>query len=316
LKVLVTGGAGFIGSHLVDKLGKKNCKVTVFDDLSNGRIDNLKNHLLRGTISFIEGNILDPEKVKEAVVGSDAVVHLAAVVSVPFSVLNPKTTYEVNVYGTKLLLDQSIANGVKKFILISSCAVYGEPHYTPTDELHSTNPLSPYAESKLEAESICLKSSVNGLETVALRLFNVYGPRQTQDGYAGVISSFTERLVKGNPLTIHGDGLQTRDFVHVSDVAEAIWLTLNARSVEGIFNIASGRAVKIIELAEVMAELMDHDQTRIVFDKPREGDIRHSHGDFSKAREMLGYRPRKELRRGLKELLEEEIAKSNPMEKP
>ena len=285
--------------------------VTVLDNLSRGRIDNLKNHLWKGTVRFIEGNILDLEEVEKAIVDSDAVVHLAAVVGVPFSMLNRKKTYEVNVDGTKLLLDQCIANGVKRLILISSCAVYGEPHYTPIDELHSTNPLSPYAESKLEAEGICLESSA-GLETVALRLFNVYGSRQTQNGYASVISLFAECLKKGCPLTIYGDGLQTRDFVHVSDVVEAIWLTLNARSVEGIFNIASGKAVKIIELAELMAELIGLEHPRMVFDEPREGDIRRSHGDFSKAREILGYHPRKELRQGLKELLEE-TANSNRM---
>lgn len=306
MKVLVTGGAGFIGSHVVDRLVRENCGVTVFDNLSSGRMDNLKNHVANGTIRFIEGSVLDTETVEKAVGNLDVVVHLAALVSVPFSIVNPKATYEVNVDGTKLLFNQCIASGVKRFILVSSCAVYGEPHYVPIDELHATNPLSPYAGSKLEAERICLENSVNKLETVALRLFNVYGSRQAQDGYAGVISSFATCLVEGSPLTIHGDGLQTRDFVHVSDVAEAIWLTLTARGVEGVFNIASGRAVSIRELAALIGELMGRDQPRMVFDAPREGDIRRSHGDFSKARRVLGYQPAKGLHRGLEELLEAE----------
>lgn len=233
--------------------------------------------------------------------GSEAVVHLAAVASVPFSVLDPETTFEVNVEGTKRVLDQCIAHGVKKFVLISSCAVYGEPRYTPIDELHLTSPLSPYAESKLEAERVCLKDCGIGLETVVLRLFNVYGSRQTRDDYSGAISAFEDHLKACGSLTIHGDGLQTRDFVHVSDVVEAVWLTLKTHSGGGVFNISSGRAVRILELAE----LMDRDQSKMVFDEPREGDIRHSHGDFSKAKDVFGYQPRKELRRGLRELLSE-----------
>lgn len=317
LKVLVTGGAGFIGSHLVDRLVEEKCRVTVLDNLYSGRLDNIRNHLLKGTIRFVEGSILDREKVREALADSDVVVHSAAIVSVPFSVRYPKLTYEVNVDGTKLLLDQSVGSGVKEFILISSCAVYGEPRYTPTDELHPTSPLSPYAESKLEAEGICLGSSVNGLETVVLRLFNVYGPRQAQNGYAGVVSSFVQRLWEGSPLTIHGDGLQTRDFVHVSDVAEATWLALKRSGGRGVFNIASGRAVGIRELAELMVKLEGQENRGIAFEGPREGDLRHSHGDFSRAKATLGYEPRKELQDGLSELLEEaESAKTSQSEEP
>ena len=305
LEVLVTGGAGFIGSHLVDKLVEKGCRVTVLDDLSNGELHNIKGHLLKGNMKFVEGSILNYGAVEKAVADADAVVHLAAIVSVPFSVLNPKLTYDVNVNGTRMLLDQCVASQVKRFILVSSCSVYGEPRYVPTDELHPTSALSPYAESKLEAERVCLKNSDEGrLETVVFRLFNVYGLRQAQNGYAGVISSFAERLARGMPLIIYGNGLQTRDFVHVSDVSEAIWLALSKSNIEGVFNIASGKPVEIKQLAEVMTDLGDIENPRIVFAKPREGDIRNSHGDFSKAKEMLGYEPKTELRGGLGELLE------------
>lgn len=305
LKVLVTGGAGFIGGHLVDKLVENCCGVTVLDNLSNGGLRNIRDHLLKGNVKLVEGDILNRGIVEKAVVDVDAVVHLAAIISVPFSVLDPKLTYEVNVHGTKILLDQCVASQVKRFILVSSCSVYGEPRYVPTDELHPTSPLSPYAESKLEAERVCLKNSdEDTLETVVLRLFNVYGLRQAQNGYAGVISSFAERLAKGRPLIIYGDGLQTRDFVHVSDVTEAIRLALNKSNVEGVFNIASGKPVEIRQLAEVMTELVDIENPRIVFEDPREGDIRNSNGDFSKAKKMLGYEPETKLRGGLCELLE------------
>lgn len=312
LRVLVTGGAGFIGSHVVDKLVENGCRVTVLDNLSNGGLSNIENHLLDRNVVFVEGDILDLETVRKVVVDCEAVVHLAAIVSVPFSVVNPKLTYEVNVYGTKLLLDQCVANKVKKFILVSSCAVYGEPSYVPTNELHPTNPLSPYAESKLEAERACLKNyDTTELKPVVLRLFNVYGPRQAQNGYASVISSFAERLMTKTPLIIHGDGLQTRDFVHVTDVTEAIWLALNKPDVEGVFNIASGKPVKIRQLAHVMAEIVDIENPRMIFEKPRKGDIRNSYGDFSKAKRTLGYTPRKRLREGLGELLENIEVKSD-----
>jgi len=312
LRVLVTGGAGFIGSHLVDKLVEKGCRVTVLDNLSNGRLSNIENHLSNGNVVLVEGDILDQKTVTKAVTDCDAVVHLAAIVSVPFSVVNPKLTYEVNVYGTKLLLDQCVANKVKKFVLASSCAVYGEPNYLPTNELHPTNPLSPYAESKLEAERTCLKNyGTIELKPVVLRLFNVYGPRQAQNGYASVISSFAERLTTKMPLIIHGDGLQTRDFVHVTDVTEAIWLALNKPCVEGVFNVASGKPVKIRQLAQVMAKLVGIENPRMIFEKPRKGDIRNSYGDFSKAKKTLGYTPRKRLREGLSELLKNIEVKNN-----
>jgi UDP-glucose 4-epimerase len=189
--------------------------------------------------------------------GVDAVVHLAAVVSVPFSVTHPKLTYAVNVEGTRRVMHQCVASHVTRFILVSSCAVYGEPQYVPTDELHPVNPLSAYAESKRDAEQVCWKELQQAdLEKVVLRLFNVYGSRQGSSGYAGVISSFIECLAQGLPLPIYGDGLQTRDFVHVSDVVEAIWLALTTAEVDGILNVGSERAIEIRELAELISQAL------------------------------------------------------------
>ena len=202
---------------------------------------------------------------------------------------------------------------MQRFLLVSSCAVYGEPRYLPTDELHPTDPLSPYAWSKLQAETAAFKNSGNGLSIAALRLFNVYGARQPRSSYASVISSFTECLAAGKPLTIYGDGRQTRDFVHVSDAAEALWQALKKGEVEGVFNVASGRGVEIRELAEVMAELVDLEDVAVVFEEPREGDIRRSQGDYSKAKGAFGYEPKTRLREGLEELLEDAEAPRKKM---
>ena len=307
LRALVTGGAGFIGSHIVDRLISEGLRVTVLDDLTSGRMENISDYMEEGHVDFVDGSILDREALEKAILDVDVVVHCAAIVSVPFSVVHPEETYEVNVYGTKVLLDQCVAQQVRKFVFISSCAVYGEVSYVPIDEYHPTDPLSPYAESKLVAEQMCIKDyDVEGLETVILRLFNVYGPRQSANGYAGVIAAFNERLGKRKPLLIYGDGLQTRDFVHVSDVAEAIWLALNTAKTGKVFNIASGKAIGIRELAEIMRALANQEGSEIAFREPREGDIRTSHGDYSRARRLLGYLPKKSLRRGLLELMEED----------
>ena len=302
----MTGGAGFIGSHLVDRLVSQGCEVRVFDDLSSGRLENMKDHIGENCVEFVEGSLLDRRAVSDLVRSVDAVVHLAAIVSVPFSISNPERTYDVNVYGTKVLLDQCVANGVERVVFGSSCAVYGEASYVPIDELHSTDPLSPYAETKLVAEQMLVKDyGGECLSAVALRFFNVYGRRQAGNNYAGVISSFMEHLTRGMPLIIYGDGRQTRDFVHVSDVVEAVWLALKQKDSEGVFNIASGKPVRIRELAKIMSRLVNVEEPSIVFEDPREGDIRNSHGDYSKAMEKLGYQPRKTLNMGLSELLED-----------
>jgi UDP-glucose 4-epimerase len=201
--VLVTGGAGFIGSHLVDQLVNSGYNVRVIDNLSTGKLTNIQEHIENGTVDFVEGDIKDLEQVKNCVHGVDAVLHLAAITSVPFSVKNPTLTYETNVAGTLNLLVSLAKEKVGKFVFISSCAVYGEPQYLPINENHPTNPISPYAESKLLGERYCIEFNENKLlKAVALRFFNVYGLRQGINDYSGVITKFVDQLKQGLPLIV------------------------------------------------------------------------------------------------------------------
>jgi len=310
--VLVTGGAGFIGSHLVDRLVKSDYHVRVLDNLSTGNLSNIENHIDSGKIDFIEGDIEDAELVKKCTRDISAVVHLAARTSVPFSVENPDATCATNIMGTLNLLVSSAERKVGKFVFISSCAVYGEPKYLPLDEKHLTEPISPYAESKLIAEQFCLGFHKRQLLTsVVLRLFNVYGPRQSINDYSGVITRFIDRGKQGLPLVIYGDGSQTRDFVNVHDVSEAILSSLETDNAEGeILHIGSGVPTSIRALAEAVLESAGLN-VEIIHEKPRLGDIKHSYANVSKAKKLLGYEPKVSLRDGLQDLLAENVLSIN-----
>jgi UDP-glucose 4-epimerase len=301
--VLVTGGAGFIGSHVVYGLVAQGYAVRVVDDLSAGSLANIGKHIHRGPMEFVKADIRDRAIIKKLVDGVDAVIHLAAIVSVPFSLKNPDLTYDVNVNGTRSLVESCVQNGVKRFIFVSSCAVYGSSLYLPIDEGHPTNPISPYAFSKLDAER-CLEefSRRSDFRTVILRLFNVYGPRQVLGDYSGVITKFIECVNDSRPLVIYGDGSQTRDFVYVTDVVSAMLTLLESREVDGVFNIGCGRAVSIRDLAKTVLNLLGSD-CEITYKPPREGDIMHSVADITKARNVFGYSPRFSLEEGLRELL-------------
>jgi len=303
-KILVTGGAGFIGSHIVDRLVSGNCQVRVIDNLSTGNLTNISQHLKKDTVDFVKGDIRDFELVKKCVYDVDAVVHLAAITSVPFSIKQPQLTHETNVTGTLNLLNASVEAEVSKFVFISSCAVYGEPEYLPVDELHPTNQISPYAESKLVGEQHCLDFHKRHLlKSVVLRLFNVYGPRQGVNDYSGVITKFIDRSKQKLPLIIYGDGSQTRDFVNVHDVAEAILKALENASTEGeIFNIGFGAATSVNELAKHILDLAGLN-LEISHEKPRDGEIENTFADISKAEKFLKYKPAFSLHDGLRALL-------------
>jgi len=304
-RILVTGGAGFIGSHLVDRLLDEGFKVWVVDNLYTGQMENLIQHRGKKGFRFVEGDIRNFELVKKMVRGVDAVFHEAALVSVTRSVENPLLSNETNVTGTLNLLKACVDARVKRFVYASSSSVYGETETLPKHEDLATMPLSPYAVSKLAAENyVRVFHDVYGLETVCLRYFNVYGPRQTYGPYSGVISIFINRLLEDQPPIIYGDGEQTRDFTNAQDVVEANMLALSAQNAVGeVFNIATGVTTSVNKLAEIIQEVMGKTNLASVYANPRPGDIRHSYADISKARKILGYNPRFQLEKGLAELV-------------
>ncbi len=300
--VLVTGGAGFIGSHTVDCLIKEGHNVRILDDLSSGDIRNVEVHLNSGKAELVKGDIRDPIVVKECLRGIDAVAHFAALVSVPISVKNPELTFDINLNGTQNMLKLSAETGVSRFVFVSSCAVCGDPEVLPVTEDIRTNPISPYAESKLLGERYTQGFSARGLlQTVVLRFFNVYGPRQPLNDYSGVITRFMDCCIQKKPLTVYGDGLQTRDFVNVRDVAAAVVASVE-RSVSGeIFNVGSGQSTTIKQLAETILKLSKQ-KLDINFVGERGGDIKNSYADISKMRRMLGFEPSISLNEGLRGL--------------
>jgi UDP-glucose 4-epimerase len=302
--VMVTGGSGFIGSHLVDRLINQGYNVRVIDNLSAGCLSNLGSHLRAGAIEFIQGDIRDFALIKKCVKNVDSIVHLAAQTSVPYSLLKPDLTFDINVSGSVNLMQASIEAGVRRFVFASSCAVFGDTQTIPTDENTPLKPISPYAESKLAIERCCRGFDERGLlGSVVLRFFNVYGPRQGFSEYSGVITQFITRCNTGVPLVVFGDGSQTRDFVNVFDVVEGIVLAMEKQGVEGeVFNIGSGHATRIEDLANAILDLAGSD-LRIEHKGSRLGDIVASLADISKAKRVLGFEPKVGLREGLSPLV-------------
>jgi len=305
MKVLVTGGAGFIGSHLVDKLMLDGHEVVVLDDLSSGSLKNIEHHLDEPGFRFVKGDIRHARTVEKALEGVDAVIHEAAIASVPLSIKDPALTNEVNIFGTLNLLEVSLRAKVKRFVYASSCAVYGAASELPISEDVPLKPLSPYASSKLAAEERCKVFHENyGLETIRLRYFNVYGPRQAASEYAGVMLKFLERIRRDQPPVIFGDGEQTRDFVYIGDVVEATLLALDREGAAGeVFNIGTGEATTIKKLCEIFLKLTGKTHLKPIYMDAKPGDIRHSQADITKAMKLLGYRPKVSLELGVRGFL-------------
>jgi UDP-glucose 4-epimerase len=297
LKILVTGGAGFIGSHLVRALVNAGHSVSVLDNLSTGSLDNLR--VVIDSIEFVEGDVRDYKTVEGAVRGVDAVIHLAALIDVAESIAKPDLYFDVNVGGTYNVLKAS--KGVSVFVFASSSAVYGESVRLPIPEDHPPNPKSPYAASKISGEAFVMAfSELYGFRPVILRLFNVYGPKQSR-AYAGVIIEFIRRISRGEPPVIFGDGEQTRDFVHVNDVVNAIMLALGNDKARGIYNIGSGTAISINELAKLILNVIGREDLRPIYAPPRPGDIKHSVADTTRAMRGLRFKPSIRLEDGLRD---------------
>lgn len=307
-KILVTGGAGFIGSHIVDRL-VKDFDVTVMDNLNTGSLSNISRHLDKKNFHFIEGSILDSNLARRALKDIDVVFHEAALASVTLSVKDPILTNQMNVDGTLNLLKASCDLNVKRFIYASSAAVYGKTKSPQKKEDDNLNPTSPYGISKLAAENyVQIFQKLYGLETVCLRYFNVYGPRQRVDvhgSYGGVISIFINRILKNMPPIINGDGEQTRDFVYINDVVEANMLAMNSQSGVGeAFNIATGKNVSINQVAETLKHIMNKENLENIHTEPRPTDIKHGYASISKARRILRYVPRFSIEKGLAKLVD------------
>lgn len=306
---LVTGGAGFIGSHITAALLKEGHWVRILDNFSTGRRENIAaiETVAPLNLEIMEGDIRDRKACERAVVGMDFVFHEAAQISVPESVLDPETTQEVNIGGTLNLLAACKKAGINRLVLASSTAVYGDSPIAkdalkPKKEHWVPHPLSPYALSKLVGEYYCrLFSKIYQMPAVALRYFNVFGPRQDPNSeYAAVIPKFIERLLQDTPPVIYGDGKQSRDFVFVGDVVQANLKAALRPEIEGeVFNVASGRSYTLLQLLGSLKKIL-HSEHLPVFAPARAGDIRYSKADIQKARKLLGFQPEVGLLQGLR----------------
>lgn len=286
-----------MGSHIVDRLSPEN-NVTVLDNLSTGLLSNLEKSQDR--ITLIKGDILDKELVSDVVSRVEYIFHLAANVGNIKSIEDPYLDMDVNIRGILNMLEACRNSNIKRFVYSSSGAIFGEAKYLPIDEDHPLNPESPYGVSKLTAEKYCFAFyKVHGIPTTSVRYFNIYGPRQGSSEYANVISIFTSRIREGKPITVFGDGKQTRDFVFVQDVVTANILAATQPAATGeIFNIGTGVANSILELIQVLNEISNRENT-VIYAESRAGEVKHSRANIDKARRVMGYNPKTSFKEGL-----------------
>jgi UDP-glucose 4-epimerase len=300
---LVTGGAGFIGSHLVKELTARGRRVRVLDDLSTGQRANLAGVVPEP--EWIEGDVSDPATVAQAVAGVNVIFHLAAVASVQRSVEDPVSTHRVCATGTLHVLDAARKAGVRRVVYAGSASAYGLPQSDVQTEDDPVHPLSPYAAAKLAGELYAAAfAATYGLETVRVRFFNIFGPRQRADSpYSGVIALFLAALTEGRTPTVFGDGLQSRDFTNVADAVQALIKAADTPGVSGrVYNIGTGKSVTVLELIAQLNRLLGTD-CRPQHGPGRAGDVRHSRADISRARADLGYEPAVSLEEGLRQTL-------------
>jgi len=298
LKIVVTGGAGFIGSHIVEHWISKNAEVHIIDNLRSGYLSNVE---IFPEAIFHKGSITDRDLVFKVLKDTDYVHHLAGFVSVPESIEKPKECYEINVNGLINVLDASKECGIKKIVFSSSAAIYGENPISPKTVSLKPDPKSPYGETKLEGESLLkLYNENEGVGATSLRYFNVFGPRQDpKSQYAAAIPIFIEQALKNEQIVIYGDGEQTRDFIFVKDVVLANILAATNEKVNDVFNVASGKAITINEIARIVIDELKS-SSKIVYEKERPGDIKHSLASIQETEEQLTFHPEYDLMEGLK----------------
>ncbi|MFH1925629.1 MAG: SDR family oxidoreductase [Chloroflexota bacterium] len=301
-KVVVTGGAGFIGSHLAEELQNRGYYVIVLDDLSTGKRENIGHFLKKNSVEFVQGNVTDLALLQTLFKGTEYVFHQAAIASINSSIENPLLVNEVNITGTLKVLLAARDNGVKKVIVASSSSVYSNVTSIPQNEALPPDPISPYALTKLACEYYCsIFRQLYGLSTVCLRYFNIYGPRQgIQSQYSAVVPTFIQRVADNQPPVILGDGNQSRDFIYVKDVVNANILAAQSDA-ESTYNIGSGQSITINELARKILQLMGKD-LELVYKESRPGEVTQSLADINKAR-AFGYEPQWSIQDGLAETI-------------
>lgn len=304
-KVLVTGGAGFIGSNLAEELIRQGARVVIIDNLVTGFRENLEE--IKGDFEFVEGDLNDDEKLKKAIQDVEIIFHEAALPSVPRSVENPQETHQACVNGTFNLLVKAKDAGVKRLIYAASSSAYGNQEVLPKVETMSPEPLSPYAAAKLMGEYYCkVFSNVYNLETFSLRYFNVFGPRQNPSSmYSGVISRFVDALMKGDTPVIFGDGETSRDFTYIDNVVDAnVKAAQTAKGIGEVMNVANGERITLKELLEVLKKITGKETIEADFQPERAGDVKHSQADNTRAKEWLGYEKLVGLEEGLQKTID------------
>ena len=303
MRIFVTGGAGFIGSALVEYLFNKEHEITIFDNFSNSSKTHTES-ILKNRIDLIEGDILDIDILEKNLLDYDLVIHLAAQIDVNESIKNPELTMKQNVDGSINVLKTCVKNKIPSFLAASSAAVFGHAEQLPLTENSTTFPISPYGKSKLVMEQQIMEfSKLNNLNSMVLRFFNIYGPNQN-DAYAGVITKFLTSISENKPLKIFGDGSATRDFIYIDDILDAFnsAITNIDSKIGAIYNIGTGTSISIKQLANTVISLSGKDLP-ISYEKPREGDILNSQTSIELAKKELGFNPKISLETGLKKLI-------------
>jgi len=304
-KVLVTGAAGFIGSNLTDRLLELGAEVIGMDSLFNGRLENLKQAQKHKMFTFYKGDIRDFNFLLDISKDIEIIYHQAAFTSVPQSILMPESCNNVNVNGTLNILNAARKNDINKIVFASSSSVYGDLPTLPATEDMNKNPISPYGVSKLAVDAYMSAYYLTyGIKTIGLRYFNVYGPRQKDSPYSGVIAIWIGRIERNEDLVIFGDGKISRDFTYIKDVVQANLLATQLDEGGEVFNIGAGSPIDLTSLAKLLLKLTNKPELGIVYTDPRPGDIMHSYADISKAENTLGFIPEYDQEKGLKDYLD------------